>query len=62
MSKRLGGGGVKRHDKVADWVKCHLCSLEPQLNVYSGPSTWTEQNRQWVREANSLRCLHVSSM
>ena len=44
MSKRL----AKHHEKVTNRVKCHLCSSESPLNFYSRPSTWTEENRQWV--------------
>ena len=44
MSKRL----AKHHEKVTNRVKCHLCSSESPLNFYSRPSSWTEENRQWV--------------
>ena len=51
MSKRPASGRAKRHEKVTNHVKCHLCSSDSPLNLYSRPSTGTEENRQWV---NSL--------
>ena len=46
MSKR-----IQHRVNATSQIKCYLCSSDSPLNWYSRPSTWSEENRQWV---NSL--------
>ena len=49
MSKRVQhriSSGGKQGEYVT--MKCYLCSSKSPTNVYSKPSAWSEQHRQWV--------------